>query len=255
MGMKEIILPTELLNLPQPWGETDFSHRREQIKRLSYEPNEIRTALNVLERCLHSLSILTPPKESDDSIPESLMDSWVFTAHWLASEMPTLDELRLYKIEGKLKEYGIESPSPTLTRELAKEWLWSVVWGIGKAALRWVQRALQKTREPVLISDFLYVAERYWLLVEPDLGSSLLSRSAMIGWQKALPLFESVEQNPKASEDILETVRDYRDLILDNPHKWLPESDAFSEWPTSESEDAPVTQKVTQPALKLAYAP
>ena len=148
------VAPKELLNLPQPWGESDFLRRREQIKRLSYEPNEIRTALNVLERCLHSLSILTPPKESDDSIPESLMESWVFTAHWLASEMPTLDELRLYKVEGKLKEYGIESPSPTLTRQLAKEWLWSVVWGIGKAALKWVQRALQKSRESFWIMRF-----------------------------------------------------------------------------------------------------
>ena len=219
MGMKEITLPKELLNLPEPWGKTDFSSRRQQIKKLTYEANEIRTALNVLERCLHSLSILTPPKESSDDMPESLMESWVFTAHWLASEMETLDELKLYKIESKLKEYGIESPSPTLIRELANEWLWSVVWGIERAALHWIQRALMKTREPILISRFLYIAEHYWQKVESDLASSLLSRSAMIGWQKALPLFESVEQNPKASKEILETVQDYRELILDNPHK------------------------------------
>jgi hypothetical protein len=109
-----------------------------------------------------------------------------------------------------------------------------------------------KTREPLLISHFLYMAENYWEKVEPDLASSLLSRSAMIGWQKALPLFESVEQNPRASEEGIETVRDYRDLILDNPHKWLPSSDAFSELLTNDSDHLP--QPTTQPALaELAY--
>jgi hypothetical protein len=75
----------------------------------------------------------------------------------------------------------------------------------------------------------------------------------MIGWQKALPLFESVEQNTDASEEVIETVRDYRDLILDNPHKWLPDSEAFEELPTTESKHKK-PQRMTQPALNWAYA-
>lgn len=233
MEMKERILPKELLNLPQPWGETDFLHRRKQLDMLSNQANEIKTALNVLERCLDSLSRLTPPKELDDAIPHSLLDSWVFTANWLADEIPTLDELRLHKIEDKLKEYGIDSPSSTLILKLTKYWLWSVVSGIERAALYWIEDTLMKTRQPNLISDFLYIVERYWQEVDADLADSLLGASAMIGWQKALPLFESVEQNPNASEDILETVRDYRDLILDSPEKWLPESDSFAQLPVN----------------------
>jgi hypothetical protein len=130
MGIKQITLPKELLNLPQPYGETDFLRRQKQLKMLSYGTNEIRIALNVLERCLYSLSILTPPKEEDNAIPDSLTEYWSFTARWLADEMPTLDELRLYKVEGKLKEYGIQSSAPTLTLDLANYWLWSVLFDI-----------------------------------------------------------------------------------------------------------------------------
>ncbi|MGB0383545.1 MAG: hypothetical protein ACPGWR_01865 [Ardenticatenaceae bacterium] len=254
MGMKEITLPKELLNLPQPWGKTHPKQRREGIDLLSYEMDSIKTALNVLERCLHTLSELT--LSENDCIPDDLHELWTFSANWLALSIPTFDDFDLKKVEQFLiNDEGIDSPSPELIRDVGEYWLWWVTWEIERAVLRWVQRALMKTREPSLISDFLYVAERYWLLVEPDLGSSLLSRSAMIGWQKALPLFESVEQNPKASEDILETVRDYRDLILDNPHKWLPESDAFSEWPTSENESDHLPQTTRRLAQGTATEP
>ncbi|MGB0384192.1 MAG: hypothetical protein ACPGWR_05140 [Ardenticatenaceae bacterium] len=248
MGIKEITLPKELLNLPQPWAKADFMHRHKQLDMLTSQPNEIETALNVLERCLHSLCLLSPLKKSGDLIPDSLMEYWGFTAQWLAEDMPTLDYFSLLKVEGKLTEYGIQSPPAALIVDLAEYWIWSVVFDIADSALYWVQRALMKTREPILISRFLYMAERYWQEVEPDFASSLLSRSATIGWQKALPLFESVEQNPKASEEVIETVQDYRELILDNRHKWLPESDPFSEWPTSENE----SDHLPQPALRQA---
>ena len=76
----------------------------------------------------------------------------------------------------------------------------------------------------------------------------------MIGWQKALPLFESVEQHPNASEDILETVQDYRDLILDSPEKWLPESDAFTQLPVNGNENGHLQQRTEQPTVaELAY--
>ena len=107
-----------------------------------------------------------------------------------------------------------------------------------------------KTREPSLISCFLYMAEHYWQKVGPRFAESLLSTSAMVGRQKALPLFESVEQNPNASEDILETVRDYRDLILDSPEKWLPESDAFTQLPVNGNENGHSEQPTV---VELAY--
>lgn len=249
MGIKEITLPKELLNLPQPWGETDFIRRHEQIKRLNYERREIKRALNVLERCLHPLSQLPPPKEFSDVMIQSLMEYWSFTARWLADEMPTLDELRLYKVERKLKEYGIESPSPTLTLELAEEWLWSVVSSIEKAALYWVQDALMKTRDPILIARFLHIASQHWQKMDEELAQLLLSCSAMIGQQEALPLLESVEQNPLASQAVKETARDYRRFVLKHPEKWLPEPDN-EKMPTKQSH--PFYPR--QPALgQLAY--
>jgi len=96
MEIKEITLPTKLVNLPRPWGwgETDFMCRRKQLKTLSYEAHEIKTALNVLERCLHSLWLLPPLSELGNLIPESLMEYWGFTAQGLAEDMPTLDKRR-----------------------------------------------------------------------------------------------------------------------------------------------------------------
>jgi len=251
--MKTITLPKELLNLPQPWGKTHPKPRREAIRLLNYEFHSIKTALNVLERCLHALSQLT--LSDSHCIPEDLIELWSFLAGWLALEIPTFDDFDLVKVEQFLiNNEGIDSPSPELIRDVGEYWLWWVTWEIERVTLNWVEDALMKTREPILISDFLYMVELYWQRLDPDFASSLLSTSAMIGRQKALPLFESVEQNPKASEEILETVQDYRELILDNPHKWLPESDAFSELPTSENESDHLPQPTKRPALaELAY--
>ena len=47
----------------------------------------------------------------------------------------------------------------------------------------------------------------------------------MIGWQEALPLFDRVEQHPNATEEIKETVRNYREFVLNNRDDWLPDSD------------------------------
>ena len=247
MAIKEITLPVKLRNLPQPWAETDFMRRRTQLKTLSDEPHEIKTALNVLERCLHTLSLLPPLSELGNLIPESLMEYWDFTAQWLAQDMPTLDELRLSKIEGKLKESAIDSPSPELIKDVADYWVWWVTRDIFEAALRWTKRALMKNRDLILISRFLLIASRYWQKIKPRLGMLLLTASAMIGRQKALPLLELVEQTPEAPELLKETARDYREYVLDNPDKWLPEA--------PEQEEAPQTKRVaTQPAFgQLAW--
>lgn len=213
MGMKEITLPTPLIELPLPWAMTRVMERHKQLERLGYQASEIQTALNVLSRCLCTLSRLSRPPL--DAIPQSLREYWAFTAEWLAREMPTLDELRLYKIERKLKEYEIESESRE-TFQLASYWLWWQVFDLADTTLNWLEDALMETREPTLISDFLRLASRYWQQVEPDLAQSLLISSAMIGQPKALPLLKSVELSPSASSSLRETARDYRQLIVDS---------------------------------------
>jgi hypothetical protein len=208
---------------------------------------------------LHTLSDLT--FSISEHIPEELYELWASSAQWLALSIPKFDDFDLEKLEKFLiNEEGIDSPSPELIRDVGEYWLWWVTWEIERTVLRWVEDALMKTRQLSLISDFLYMVELYWQRLDPDFASSLLGASAMIGRQKALPLFESVEQNPRASEEVIETVRDYRDLILDNPHKWLPESDAFSELLTNDSDHLPqptlrqAQGTATQPALaELAY--
>ncbi len=136
----------------------------------------IKTALNVLERCLHTLSELT--FSISDSIPEELYELWAFSAEWLALSIPTFDDFDLKKIELFLiNDEGIDSPSPELIRDVGEYWLWWVTWEIERAVLRWVQHGLMKTRELILISDFLYMVELYWQRLEPDLASSLLPPS------------------------------------------------------------------------------
>ena len=244
--MKTTILPKQLLNLPQPWGQTHPEQRGEGIDLLSYETNSIKTALNVLERCLHTLSELT--FSLSEHIPEELYELWASSAQWLALSIPTFDDFDLEKVEKFLiNDEGIDSPSPELIRDVGEYWLWWVTWEIERVTLNWVEDALMKTRDSSLISDFLYMVELYWQRLEPDFASSVLGASAMVGWQKALPLFESVEQHPNASEEVIETVRDYRELILKNRHKWLPESNGFSELPTSENESNDLSEPTLVP--------
>ncbi|MGB0386651.1 MAG: hypothetical protein ACPGWR_17715 [Ardenticatenaceae bacterium] len=226
--MKKITLPKELLNLPHPWSKTQPTLRREAIRSLSYEFNSIKTALNVLERSLHTLSELT--LLNMDSIPEDLIEHWEFSAEWLAETIPTFDEFDLVKVEQFLiEEEGFGSPSPNLVFSVGEYWVWWITWDIEDAALDWVEDALMKTRDLILISRFLQIASRYWQKIEPRFAQSLLGASAMIGRQKALPLLERVEQHPNASKALKETARDYREFVLDNREKWLPDSDANQE--------------------------
>ncbi|MGB0389689.1 MAG: hypothetical protein ACPGWR_33125, partial [Ardenticatenaceae bacterium] len=184
--MKNIILPKELLNLPPPWAMTHPQLRRQALDSLNYEKDSIKTALNVLERCLHTLSVLT--FSHSDHIPEELYELWGFSAEWLAETIPTFDEFDLVKVEQFLiTEEGFDSPSPELIRDVGNYWVWWVTWDIERAALYWIQRALMKNPIPILISRFINIAQRYWKKIEPRFASSLLSRSAMIGRQKALP--------------------------------------------------------------------
>jgi hypothetical protein len=249
--MKNIVLPKELLNLPQPWAMTHPELRRQQLGLLNYEKGSIKTALNVLERSLHSLSQLTVSKT--DCIPEDMITYWAFSAEWLAERIPTFDEFNLVKVEQFLmSDEGIDSPSPELIFDVAEYWVWWVTYDIEKAALKWVEDALMKTRERILISRFLNIAKRYWQKVQPPMAQSLLSSSAIIGWQKALPLFLSVEQNLAASEAVKETARDYREFVLDYPHRWLPEPQDKEE--LSANERLQLAQRRIPPALgQLAY--
>ena len=244
--MKNITLPKELRNLPHPWRMTHSTQRREQLGSLSQEKGSIKTALNVLERCLHTLPHLTL---SETRIPEELNELWSFSAEWLAERIPTFDEFDLNKVEQFLiSDEGLESPSPSIIKDVGQYWLWWITRDIERAALRWVEDAFGKNRDLILISRFLLIVERNWQKIEPDLAQSLLSSSAIIGWQKALPLFERVQQNPLASEEVKETARDYHRFVLKYPQNWLPEAE--------EQEESPQSKRVAtaQPAFgQLAW--
>jgi hypothetical protein len=240
--MKEITLPKELLNLPQPWGLTRPDERREQLPSLSYDTGSIKTALNVLERSLHSLSQLTYSEKN--GIPEEMITYWTFSAQWLAERIPAFDDFKMDKVKQFLiHDERIDSPSPELIFDVAEYWIWWITWDIERAVLYWVENALMTNREPIFISRFLYIAKRYWQKIKPRMGLSLLSASAMIGQQKALPLLDFVEQQPEAPELLKETARDYREFVLDNPHKWLPDSEDKEELAAAKS----------KPMIQLAF--
>jgi len=215
--MKEISLPKTILGLPHPWGITSITQRRQQIERLNYSSDEVKTALNVLERCLQALSELMLP--SGDSIPESLREYWDFSTEWLAEKMPTVDDFDFTKVEELLKEEGIEFPSEQMIKDVAESWLWSVGQDIANTALRWLEDGFRKAKDTVPVSHFLEIASRYWQQIDPRLAQSLLSRSAMIGWQEALPLLECVEHNTSVASSVRQTAQDYRELILGSSNK------------------------------------
>ena len=170
---------------------------------------------------------------------------WDFSVHWFAESMPTFDEFNLVKVKQLLIcDEGIDSPSPELIFDVAEYWVWWVTWDIFEAALYWVRRALHKNRDLILISRFLLIAKRYWQKIEPRFAQSLLSTSAMIGRQKALPLLERVEQHPLASEAVKETARDYREYVLKYREKWLPD-EVLDSMPVRNK----AQKRVLQPAL------
>lgn len=210
--MKTNNLPQVLPRLSYPWLISSATQRREKIQALSYSYSEIEKALNVLEQCLEVLSQLTPPPI--ETIPESLREYWDFTVEDLAENMPTIDDFNLVHVEQFLKEEGIESHKEQIVEDVAIWWLWSVAQDITKTVLRWLEDSLKEAKDAEQISHFLNIAEHYWLHIDPRLAQFLLSRSAVIGWKKALPLLESVAKNTFVSSFIRETAQDYRELIL-----------------------------------------
>jgi hypothetical protein len=215
--MKKMSLPGIMVGLPHPWYITSATDRREKIETLNYSSDEVKIVLNVLERCLQALSKLMLP--TGDSIPEALTEYWNFTTEWFAKKMPKVDDFDLTKVEELLKGEGIESPSEQMIEEVAELWLWSVGQGIADTALIWLEKASRKAKDAFLVSRFMEIASRYWQQIDPGLAQSLLSLSAMIGRQEALPLLESVECNTSVASSIRQTAQDYREFILGSSNK------------------------------------
>ena len=209
--MKEIKLPAELVKLPHPWGLTDSTERYEQLETLKHGSDEIETALDVLNRCLRTLSRLSPP--SIDSIPESLMQYWDFSAEWLAETMPTFDDFEVMKVCEQLKQYEIDSPSANLIEQLSSYWLWWVTRDIYRATLSWLRDALREAGESPPATRFLSIVRHYYWQVDESIKQSLLLASASIGWQKALPLLNSVEHNHSTSPQLRQAAQDYQQWI------------------------------------------
>jgi|GEM_PF-4576649 hypothetical protein len=210
--MKTNYLPQVLPKLSYPWLISSATQRRDKIQALSYSSPEIKKSLIVLEQCLEALSQLTPPPI--DRIPESLREYWDFTVEGLAENMPIIDDFNLVQVEKFLKEEGIESHKEQIVEDVAIWWLWSVIQDIVKTVLRWLEDSFKEAKDAEQISRFLNITEHYWLHIDPRLAQFLLSRSAVIGWKKALPLLESVARNTLVSSFIRETAQDYRELIL-----------------------------------------
>ncbi|MBW4513410.1 MAG: hypothetical protein KME64_44195 [Scytonematopsis contorta HA4267-MV1] len=210
--MKTNNLLQVLPRLSSPWLISSATQRRQKIETLSYSSNEIQKALNVLEQCLETLSQFTVP--SLESIPESLREYWDFSVESLAENIPTLDDFDLTKVVEFLKKEGVESPSKQIIQDVASWWIWSVVQDIAKTVLIWLEDSFKEAKDAAKISHFIDIAERYWQKVDPHLAQFLLSRSALIGREKALPLLESVESQTLVSSSVRVTVQDYRKLIL-----------------------------------------
>ncbi len=210
--MKQITLPKSLLKLPHPWHISSGMQRRQQIEKLSDSQDDVKTSLEVLEKCLHTLSQFKLP--SEDSIPEALMQYWDFSAEWLAQSMPTLDDFDLTKVEERLKEYEIGSPPVAMVEDVAEYWLWWVLKDIVSTILKWIEDVFRKARNVVPISRLIDITLHYLQPIDPHIAQSLLSCTAVIGWNEALPLLECVERNTLISSSVIDSARGYRQWIL-----------------------------------------
>ena len=122
--MKTIELPKDLLELPFPWNVPENSCRRKYIKVLDADKKTLEKALVALERLLSFLSGHQEPEGK--SIPEEMTEYWYFTVSSIASEIPTLEDFNLAKIEKKFRLSKIESPSEIMISEAATSSSWKM---------------------------------------------------------------------------------------------------------------------------------
>ncbi len=215
--MKNSYIPQSLLKLPQPWSLTSNTHRKKQLRALKIKPEAINKALDVLEQCLQALSLLKP--SSEDSLPESLIEYWELSVEHLSNEIPSLEYFSVNKVKAFLEDQGIDKPSDTQIDETVNYWLWWIAQDTAKAALKRIGDALRTTKETKETLRLLDIISRYWSKIDEQFAQSLLSRCAVIAGQRALPLLQSVEQGLSTPESIKNTVRDYRNLVLEQRAK------------------------------------
>lgn len=211
--MKIIELPKDLWGLPFPWNVPENSCRRKYIKVLNKDERTFERALAALE---HLLLFLSQNKEPEGkSIPEEMTEYWNFTVSSIASEIPTLEDFNLAKIEQDFHLSKVKSPSELMIEEAAQKWIWTVARDITSGNLSWLKKAMDNCQYPELVDKYLAIASHYWQSSIPDgLITSLVAASDYIAGEKAIPLLEEVEKNSQDKE-LADLARDFKRLMLD----------------------------------------
>ncbi|HAZ43759.1 MAG TPA: hypothetical protein DDW76_27700 [Cyanobacteria bacterium UBA11369] len=215
--MKSIVVPANLLGLPQPWCLSSNWKRQEQLQVLEANTKEIEKALAVLEYSLATLSQLTLPEGK--SIPEDINDNWNFSIEWIANKIPIIDDFDIRGIEEFLKENKIESPSEQTIEDVADSWLWTMAFDIAATSSDWLEKILKTHEDSLAISRFLDIVTRYWHVTHRSLAGDLIITSARIAWADAIPLLESVEKTA-TDPSLQELAQSYRNMVLNEPNHW-----------------------------------
>ena len=210
--MKTIEIPQDLLKLPFPWNVPEDSCRRKYINVLDKNKRTFEEALVALERLLSFLSQQQEPEGK--SIPEEMTEYWYFTVSSIASEIPTLEDFNLAKIEKKFRLSKIESPSEIMISEAAQKWIWTVARDTAGSILSWLREAMNNCQDIELSNRYLKLASQYWQSSIPhSIKINLINASNIIARKKAIPLIEEVErisQNP----NLVRMARSYKKLTL-----------------------------------------
>ncbi len=215
--MKSIVVPTNLLELPQPWCLSSNWKRQEQLQALEPNTKDIEKALTVLEYSLATLSQLSLPE--GESIPEDINDNWNFSIEWIANKIPIIDDFNISGITEFLKENKIESPSAQMIEEVADSWVWTIAFDLATTSSDWLEKILKTHEDSLAISRFLEIATRYWQITDRSLAGDLIIASARIAWTGALPLLESVEKTA-TDPSLQELAESYRNLIMNKPQNY-----------------------------------
>ena len=209
--MKTIEIPKDLLGLPFPWNVPENSCRRKYIKVLDADKKTLERALVALERLLSFLSEHQEPEGK--SIPEEMTEYWNFTVSSIASEIPTLEDFNIAKIEKKFRLSKIESPSEVMIEEAARKWIWTVAYSTASSIIPWLEKTMRKYQDSELVGRYLSIAYRYWQSPIPRaLISSLVATSKWIAGEKAIPLLEEVQQNAR-NKELADMARDFKRLM------------------------------------------
>jgi hypothetical protein len=209
-NLNALAVPETLRWLPQPWGLTSRSRRRQQLQQTGHTLESLQTALEALERCLAGLADL---QHRPKAVPESLLSAWGLLKESLADRMPTVEQLQQDEFRRLVASPEQPNPSVEAVDAVLVEWLQGVVSSMIQLNLNWLKQGKHALVETGRTERLLKIAADWAERVPPDVAGALLGAATVVAGKQAIPLLQHIEASPAAHPDVRASARSYRDAI------------------------------------------